>query len=144
MSGELTVGDVTVTVDQIGREVLVLPDAVVARLRAEIRDGWREIPDVNDGYSRPFPPGSWVHRTTMTLLAAYTASLIPVELAGRRRGQAQRDRQAAAEYGCLSWSIVARSGWDAARRWWTEPDDPGWHVPGCPHRRDNGDVQYRG
>ncbi len=57
---------ITVTVDKMGREVAVIPDADAARLAAAIKHGWTEIPDVADGYSRPFPraPGSTKSRST--------------------------------------------------------------------------------
>ncbi len=121
----LTVEQVRVHLDHMGREVITVPDEVAVRLRQKIDAGWTEIPGVADGYSRPFALDSWVGRVTDTILAAYAASPVPdgIDDKPRNRGwsdveAAQRSRERAGKYHYMGVFIVGESAWDEAGRWW--------------------------
>lgn len=132
---ELTAEDITVTVDNAGREIIVIPDAVAAELAHEVRRGWREFRGQADGESRRFAPGTWAYRTTDLIMSVYTASE-PAEalsmwpepdqtgrthprLSHAERARIDRER-ATGGNGCLAGAafIIGRSGWDTAARWW--------------------------
>ena len=148
----LTAADVTVTVDQLGRDTIVIPDAVAAELRKQVNQGWREIPDMADGYSRPFAPGSWTYETTTLIIDAYAASEPPAELSEEDAETARRNRRwASGDHARLSAVfIIGRSGWDPATRWWAQDVRSDAHkalsVPGYPGRavRPNPIIEYTG
>jgi hypothetical protein len=132
---ELTAEDITVTVDNMGREIIVIPDAIAAEIAHEVRRGWREFRGLADGESRQFAPGTWMHRTTELIMTTYAAST-PAEAltlwpepdttgqSHPRRTHAEHARidreRASGPGGSLAGAafIIGRSGWDFAARWW--------------------------
>lgn len=129
----LTSADITVTVDCIGREVIVIPDAVAEWMRAQVQHGWREIPDVAHGHSRPFAPGTHMHACTMAIMEAYGASSIPAGLDARDQDRAIAQRAWAACGFQMIVAVVGRSGWDDDAAWWRDYDTTRHlHIPGYP------------
>lgn len=130
----LAATDVTITVDDMGREIIVLPDPVAAELAYEVRRGWRELPD-DYGESRQFAPGTWAYTTIALILATYAASPVSETLTlwpepddtGRlmpplthaERARRHRER-ASGPYADAAGSlfIIGRTGWDFRARWW--------------------------
>jgi hypothetical protein len=123
---------ITVTVDKLGRDIAVIPDTDAARLAAAIKNGWTEIPELADGYSRPFPPGTWVHEVTIDILTMITLC-----------GSTPRVRSEATR-GMFYGFIVGQSGWNPAEAWWADfPATTHLRVGAYP-RVENGTVVYAG
>ena len=135
--------EINVDVDTSSREVIIIPDDVVADLQHHIHAGWRET-GWDSGESQRFPADSWTATTTATLLAAYATSPIPAVLVGRDRDDALVRRRWAAESGHCAVLTSCRSAWDPTTRWWTADANSLPWVPGCPHTDDDGSVVYRG
>jgi hypothetical protein len=132
---ELVAADITIAVDNMGREVVVVPDAVAAELSYEVRRGWLEDRDGIYGESRRFAPGTWAYTTTVLILATYAASPISETITrwpepdhgGKlftpltHEQQAVRHRERAAGprgEAAGSLFIIGRTGWDFRARWW--------------------------
>lgn len=140
----LTAADITVTADHMGREVIVIPDAVAQIMRGYIREGWREFPDVADGESRKFRAGSWMFTTTAAIVAAYAASPVAAGTDGRDADRFRQSRDHA-EHGCGYAFVVGVSGWDAGAGWWRDYDiTRHLHVHASPHLTDNGGAYQFG
>lgn len=117
----VTPEDVTVTRDHMGREVIVIPDALARAMTAEIQRDWTEIPGVADGHSRKFREGHWMYAVTQTILATYAASPLPTDVDSRDLADATTARQwAGSEFPFAYAFIVGQSGWDASTRWWAD------------------------
>jgi hypothetical protein len=133
---ELRAEDITVTVDNSGREIIVIPDAVAAELAYEVRRGWRESrSEDQSGESRKFAPGTWAYRTTDLIMTTYATSEVSETLTmwpekdhshlsfppltHERRAQVDRER-ATGPGGYLAGAafIIGRGGWDFGSRWW--------------------------
>jgi hypothetical protein len=133
---ELTAEDITITVDNMGREVIVIPDAVAAELGHEVRRGWREFRGEANGESRRFAPGTWAYRTTDLIMTVFAESTVSETLTmwpekprhgdeifpkptRARMAEIVRERTAGPN-GYLAGGafIIGRSGWDFAARWW--------------------------
>lgn len=157
---ELRAEDITITVDSLGREIVVIPDAIAAELAYEVRRGWREWNrEEQAGESRPFAPGTWAHRTTDLILTTYatseisetlttwpepdhTGKLFP-PLSRERRAQVNREHAtgpAATLAGAVF--IIGRGGWDFRARWWayevTSLAHKALHPRGYPARIEQG------
>lgn len=155
---QLAAEDVRVVADRMGREVIVIPDEVAIGLREQIKDGWKEIPDVGHGYSRPFPADSWVAQSTWTIMQAYADSAVPdgISTQARRPGMlsdadgARREREFARTGSQMVVSIVGESGWDDATRWWAGgayAEHAHLHLPGTPSLSDRlsgNAIEYSG
>lgn len=147
MSGRkpaLKPGDVTVTLDQHGREVIVIPDGVAAAISAEVHDGWTECKGMMYGESRRFEPGTWMYDTTVTLLNAFAASAAPTGLDDQGTWMVNRDREEAARGTTLHALIVGVSGWDTTDKTWKDHEET-WYlrVHGRIHLRGT-DYRYEG
>jgi len=115
----------TVTQDQMGRTVVVIPDTDVRDLQAEVTRGWTELYGVADGYSREFLPGTWAYDMTRAILAAVA-----------ERAEDERDRREAGGPDPRAIVFVCgTSGWDADARWWADYDrTKDLHVSGYPSK----------
>lgn len=140
--------DVEVTYDNMGREVIVIPDEIALAMNAEIRHGWREIPDVADGYSRPFSPDHWMFKVTSMIMATYAASPVPElceQFDERDRESAVGRRHVAAHPAGpqMIVFIVGRGDWNADARWWRDyPANKDLHVQGNPYAVTGRDVHF--
>lgn len=112
----LTVTDVTVTTDGMGRPYAIVPDDVARLLHTASRAGID--PEARGIYfeTTPHPADSWVATTVRTIFDAVLAS--PV---------ADDDHHAHGLWQYRKWDggtfygwIVGESAWDADTRWWRE------------------------
>lgn len=136
---------ITVTWRKTGRDVILLPNEVAARLRVEIQNGWHEWVEHADGVSKPFTADSWVGQVTIAIAAAFAASPVPTELDGHDRASAAMRRQHAAEHRCARGVSVAGVGdWDADERdWINHPQHAYLHVHATPEP-DGNNFRYGG
>ncbi|MFI1201691.1 hypothetical protein ACH4VR_19930 [Streptomyces sp. NPDC020883] len=111
-AGFLTAAHVTITLDQWGRPVIVLPDDIAARLAASSRT---DVKDYGYGHfeSRRFDAGTYETRAIRTLFEAVLAAH-PDE-----QGLGQYERFGTGYF--YGW-IVGASGWDADARTWKDGD----------------------
>jgi hypothetical protein len=107
----LLVPDITFAFDRLGREVAVIPDAVVAQMRLEV--------DRARGAGR-FAQGTWMYRTARKLLSTYASSSVP-RCSALRKQQALWERARARDHGLMYAFVVGQSEWDAEARWWKVP-----------------------
>jgi len=111
---------ITVEVDWLDREVILVPDEVALRIEAERKNGWQEFLGFAWGQSRPFPPGTWMHQVLTTLMAAYAASPISEKLTGRDRESAVGHRALAQVGWELRLRIAGASDWNPETRGWRD------------------------
>lgn len=129
-------GDIEVTIDRMGREAIVIPDAIARYMQAQIQEGWREFRGLATGESRKFTAATHMYDLTAAIVEVYAASDVPGNWTEDRRQQATLWREFAARYGthCYA-SFVGRSDWDAPEHWWVDyPANRDLHLPGSPSR----------
>jgi hypothetical protein len=128
----LTGAEVTVTMDQFGREVLLVPDAVARYMRTQVLDGWTECGVGATGRSRAFTALTHMFALTATLAETFAASDPPAEMPADLRAEALQDRERVAAGGTCYAQVIGAGGWDATARDYLGATD--LHVPGSPYR----------
>ncbi|EMF20384.1 hypothetical protein H114_32614 [Streptomyces gancidicus BKS 13-15] len=125
----LTADQVTVTADQMGRPVAVVPDDVARLLAAASREGIDPEARGIDFESVAHPADSWVAVTVRTVFEAVLAAR-PDDADDLSSGLGQyRTYGGGTFYGF----IVGTSGWDPDTRWWSDYDNTrDVHVGGFP------------
>ncbi len=143
-TNNLTPEQITLAVDWLNREVILIPDPVAKRMELERKRGWEECRGFAYGQSRPFPAGTWMHQVITTLAAVYADSPIPVTLTGRDREHGAADRRFAARWGELRATVVGASDFDPdTRRWRNFPASADLHVFGWASKDPNEADAYR-
>ncbi|MGW2496185.1 hypothetical protein ACWCV2_17005 [Streptomyces pseudogriseolus] len=125
----ITVADVTVTTDHMGRAYAVIPDDVARRLTAASLEG---VDPEARGYfpqeSIAHPADSWVALTVRVIFEALLASPEVADDVHQWGLSQYRTWDGGTFFGF----IVGESGWDMNTRWWRdEPRNRGLVVHGC-------------